>query len=76
VDQAGRGRRLDDVRTVEFGHEEVAQRRRSDIHRITDDTLAALVGVQYPTHITCRVGYGLGDLHEHAVDPTGSIEDP
>jgi len=76
IDQAGRGRRFDEVRAVEFRYEEIAQRCIGDIHRITDDTRTALVGVQYPTHITGRVGDRLGDLHEHAVDPAGSVKDP
>jgi hypothetical protein len=66
--QAGRGSCLDNIRTVEFRHVEVAESTRSYIYRITDGSVPTLFGVKYPRHVQRTRRNRFGNLHEHADD--------
>jgi len=73
VYQARSRRDLDDRRAVQFGYVEITQSRSRNVHGSTDSSETALVRVEDPGHIV-RPGFlGLSNLHEHADNPTGSI---
>ena len=76
MDQSGRGRRLGDVRAVQFGDEEITERRVSDIDGIAYHPIPAVIAAQDPRHVASRVRDRFGNLHEHAVDSARAVEDP
>jgi hypothetical protein len=74
VYQTCRRRYLNNLRPIQFGHPEVARRRIGYVLGIGDLPIACTVlGIEQPSHITSRIRYRLGNLHEHANNPARPV---